>query len=156
MHTCYLQIGDRKLRLLCDKTATFLWFGNFWIEGMQIYTPGADVGTLQPWPFDNPESNYKILAGAPAASGRIDTGGPGYTSRSGVWRCTSGTFECTEQGDELMTILSGRCRLTDQLSGESHELSPGDSLFMPDGCRVKWEVIKEVTKVFFGNKPSGF
>ena len=55
-----------------------------------------------------------------------------------------------------MTILSGRCRLTDQLSGKSHELSPGYSLFMPDGCRIKWEVFEEVTKVFFGNKSSGF
>ena len=42
---------------------------------MQIYTPGSEIGVLQPWPFDNPESNYKILSGAPAASGRIDTGG---------------------------------------------------------------------------------
>ena len=44
---------------------------------MQIYTPGSEIGVLQPWPFDNPESNYKILSGAPAASGRIDTGGAG-------------------------------------------------------------------------------
>jgi hypothetical protein len=44
---------------------------------MQIYTPGSEIGVLQPWPFDNPESNYKILSGAPAASGRIDTGGGG-------------------------------------------------------------------------------
>ena len=36
---------------------------------MQIYTHNAEVGTLQPWPFDNSESNYKILAGAPSASG---------------------------------------------------------------------------------------
>ena len=57
---------------------------------MQIYTPGTEIGVLQPWPFDNPESNYKILFGAPAASGRIDTGGAGYTTRSGLWRCTAG------------------------------------------------------------------
>ncbi len=123
---------------------------------MQIYTPGAEIGVLQPWPFDNPESNYKILFGAPAASGRIDTGGAGYTTRSGIWRCTAGTFECTEQGDELMTLLSGRCHLTDQSTGKSHELGAGDSLFMPDGRRVTWEIIQEVTKVFFGNKPGGF
>ncbi|MGB0703528.1 MAG: cupin domain-containing protein [Paracoccaceae bacterium] len=123
---------------------------------MQIYTPGTEIGVLQPWPFDNPESNYKILFGAPAASGRIDTGGAGYTTRSGIWRCTAGTFECTEQGDELMTLLSGRCHLTDQSTGKSHELGAGDSLFMPDGRRVTWEIIQEVTKVFFGNKPSGF
>ena len=123
---------------------------------MQIYKPGAELGVLQPWPFDNPESNYKILFGAPAASGRIDTGGAGYTTRSGIWRCTAGTFECTEQGDELMTLLSGRCHLTDQSTGKSHELGAGDSLFMPDGHRVTWEIIQEVTKVFFGNKPGGF
>ena len=123
---------------------------------MQIYTPGTEIGVLQPWPFDNPESNYKILFGAPAASGRIDTGGAGYTTRSGIWRCTAGTFECTEQGDELMTLLSGRCHLTDQSTGKSHELGAGDSLFMPDGRRVTWEIIREVTKVFFGNKPGGF
>ena len=111
---------------------------------------------MQPWPFDNPESNYKILFGAPAASGRIDTGGAGYTTRSGIWRCTAGTFECTEQGDELMTLLSGRCHLTDQSTGKSHELGAGDSLFMPDGRHVTWEIIQEVTKVFFGNKPGGF
>ncbi len=123
---------------------------------MQIYTPGTEIGLLQPWPFDNPESNYKILFGAPAASGRIDTGGAGYTTRSGIWRCTAGAFECTEQGDELMTLLSGRCHLTDQSTGKSHELGAGDSLFMPDGRRVTWEIIQEVTKVFFGNKPGGF
>ena len=123
---------------------------------MQIYKPGAEIGVLQPWLFDNPESNYKILSGAPAASGRIDTGGAGYTTRSGIWRCTAGAFECTEQGDELMTLLSGRCHLTDQSTGKSHELGAGDSLFMPDGHRVTWEIMQEVTKVFFGNKPGGF
>ena len=123
---------------------------------MHIYKPGAEIGVLQPWPFDNPESNYKILSGALAASGRIDTGGAGYTTRSGIWRCTAGTFECTEQGDELMTLLSGRCHLTDQSTGKSHELGAGDSLFMPDGHRVTWEIMQEVTKVFFGNKPGGF
>ena len=123
---------------------------------MQIYMPGSEIGVLQPWPFDNPESNYKILSGAPAASGRIDTGGAGYKTRSGIWRCTAGTFECTEQGDELMPFLSGRCHLKDQSTDKSHVLGAGDSLFMPDGRCVTWEIINEVTKVFFGNKSSGF
>ena len=50
---------------------------------MQIYTLGTDIGVLQPWPFDNPESNYKILSGAPAASGHIDTGGGGLYNALG-------------------------------------------------------------------------
>lgn len=120
------------------------------------YTPGDDVGPLEEWPFDNPLSNYKIKHGEPKVSGRLDAGGPGHSTRTGIWRCTTGVFECTEQGDELMTILSGRCRLTDMASGEITELSTGDSLFVRDGSRVTWNIIEEVTKAFFGFKADGF
>ncbi len=72
------------------------------------YVPGDDVGRLAHWPFDNPESDYQIRQGDPKAFGRMDAGGPGHTTRAGIWRCTKGIFECTEQGDELMTILSRR------------------------------------------------
>lgn len=77
-------------------------------------------------------------------------------TRVGIWRCTKGVFECTEQGDELMTILSGRCRLIDQISGQISELKPGDSLFVRDGSRMNWDVIEDVTKVFFGQKTGKF
>jgi hypothetical protein len=85
---------------------------------MLKYKPGDDVGELEDWPFDNPLSDYKIKDGEPKASGRLDAGGPGHTTRTGIWRCTKGLFECTEQGDELMTVLSGRCRLIDMASGQ--------------------------------------
>lgn len=120
------------------------------------YTQGSDVGELEDWPFDNPLSNYQIKEGSPRASGRIDAGGPGHTTRTGIWRCTKGVFECTEQGDELMTILSGRCRLIDSDSGEIHELNASDTLFVHDGSRVTWDIIEDVTKVFFGHKGDGF
>ncbi len=123
---------------------------------MLKYIPGKDVGLLEEWPFDNPLSDYQIKEGAPKASGRIDAGGPGHTTRKGIWRCTKGVFECTEQGDELMTILSGRCRLTDMASGQVSELATGDSLFVQDGSRVTWDIIEDMTKVFFGHKPDGF
>ncbi len=123
---------------------------------MLKYKPGDNVGQLQAWPFDNPLSDYKIKQGAPRASGRLDAGGPGHATRAGIWRCTKGVFECTEQGDELMTILSGQCRLIDMASGQVSELSTGDSLFVRDGSRVTWDVIEDVTKVFFGHKPDGF
>ncbi|MEW9920262.1 cupin domain-containing protein [Marimonas sp. MJW-29] len=120
------------------------------------YRPGDSVGPLENWPFDNPKSNYVIKKGNPRASGRMDAGGPGHTTRTGIWRCTAGVFECTEQGDELMTILSGRCRLTDTITGEVSELGPGESLFVRDGSRVIWEILEDVTKVFFGHKSDGF
>ena len=69
---------------------------------MFSYKPGDDVGPLDDWPFDNPDSHYKITEGDPRASGRFDFGGPGHVTRFGIWRCTKGVFECTEQGDELM------------------------------------------------------
>lgn len=123
---------------------------------MLKYNPGDDVGELEDWPFDNPLSDYKIKDGEPKASGRLDAGGPGHTTRTGIWRCTKGLFECTEQGDELMTVLSGRCRLIDMASGNVSELGVGDSLFVRDGSRVTWDIIEDVTKVFFGHKTDGF
>lgn len=123
---------------------------------MKKYNPGEDVGALQDWPFDNPLSDYRIKEGAPRASGRIDTGGPGFVTRSGIWRCTRGVFECTEQGDELMTVLAGSCRIIDGASGDVTVLVPGDSLFVRDGSRVTWDIAEDVTKVFFGHKADGF
>lgn len=123
---------------------------------MIAYKPGDDVGPLEDWPFENPASDYVIRAGAPRASGRLDTGGPSHTSRSGIWRCTRGVFDCTEQGDELMTILSGRCRITDHQNGTVAELAPGDSLFVRDGSRVTWEITEDVEKVFYGQKVTGY
>lgn len=123
---------------------------------MLKYTPGDDVGPLEDWPFDNPLSDYVIKQGDPRASGRIDAGGPWHATRTGIWRCTKGVFDCTEQGDELMTILAGRCRLTDLTTGVTTDLGAGDSLFVRNGSRVTWDIIEDVTKVFFGHKPDGF
>lgn len=120
------------------------------------YRPQDDAGPLEDWPFDNPTNHYVIREGAPRASGRLDAGGPGHTSRAGIWRCTKGVFDCTEQGDELMTLLSGRCRVTDHETGSVAELLPGDSLFVRDGSRVTWDIVEDVVKVFYGQKTDGY
>ncbi|WP_162933118.1 cupin domain-containing protein [Roseovarius sp. EL26] len=120
------------------------------------YKPGDDVGPLDDWPFDNPLSDYVIQEGAPRTSGRIDAGGPGHTSRYGIWRCTKGAFDCTEQGDELMMVLSGQCRVIEHANGDICELAAGDSLFVRDGSRVTWDIREDVTKVFFGHKSDGY
>ncbi|MEL6792777.1 MAG: cupin domain-containing protein [Pseudomonadota bacterium] len=120
------------------------------------YRPGDDVGPLEDWPFDNPASDYVVREGSPRASGRMDAGGPGHPTRTGVWRCTKGVFECTEQGDELMTVLSGKGRLIDHATGAIARLETGDTLFVRDGSRVTWDIEEDLTKVFFGHKPGGF
>ena len=123
---------------------------------MTPYTIGDDIGPLEDWPFDNPASDYVIREGAPRASGRLDAGGPGHVTRRGIWHCTRGVFDCTEQGDELMTVLSGRCQVTDHETGTVAALAPGDSLFLRDGSRVTWDITEDVTKVFFAYKTDGY
>lgn len=123
---------------------------------MRKYQPGGDVGHLEFWPLDNPSSDYRIVSGSPKTYGRIDEGGAGHQTRFGIWRCTMGAFECTEQGDELMTVLAGHCQITLHDSGEVVKLGPADTLFVNDGCRVTWEVFEEITKVFFGFKKDGY
>ena len=115
---------------------------------MHKYPFNEIPGELEPWPFDNPASDYKILRGQPRASGRLDYGGSDTGSRLGIWSCTEGAFECTELGDELQTIIGGRLILT-RVGGESIECGPGDSIFTRKGERVVWDVRETVTKVFF-------
>jgi len=123
---------------------------------MDQYKPGDDVGALEFWPFDAPQSEYRVIKGNPKTYGRIDAGGPGHTTRYGIWRCTTGAFNCIEQGDELMTVLSGRCKLIQHDTGMTRDLGPGDCLFVRDGSRVTWDVTEDITKVFFGHKATGY
>lgn len=120
------------------------------------YAPGDDVGPLDQWPFDNPAGAYRILRGSPVASGRIDAGGPGHPTRFGIWACTAGAFSCVEQGDEMMTILSGRGTIIDEDTGDETPFGTGDTLYSIDGRRVTWDIAEDVVKVFFGYKSSGF
>ena len=119
------------------------------------YKPGDDFGRLEDWPFDNPLSDYVIKDGEPRASGRLDAGGPGHDFRLGIWRCTKGAVECTELGDELQTILVGKVRLI-QSDGTSETYGPGDSFFTHQGDRVTWDIIEDVTKVFYATREGGF
>ncbi|CAB9505162.1 Protein of unknown function (DUF861) [Seminavis robusta] len=125
---------------------------------MILFRPGMDVGELEDWPFENPKSDYVVHTNeggkTPRASGRIDSSTP--TSRVGIWKCTQGKFECTEQGDELMTILSGVVTVTNIGSGQAVTLKEGDSMFSRDGSRVLWDIQEDVTKVFYGSKPDGY
>jgi uncharacterized cupin superfamily protein len=124
------------------------------------YPIGMDVGELEEWPFTSRNSNYVIHTSTtdtdtvPKASGRIDHSTP--TTRTGIWRCTRGMMECTEQGDELMTILSGNVQVTDVETGQVVSLQAGDVMFSYHGKRVIWNVLEDVTKVFFGFKEDGY
>ena len=121
-----------------------------------LYQPGMDVGALQDWPWNNrPSSNYVLRSEPPPrASGRIDHAT--VSTRTGIWACTAGQFECTEQGDELMTVLDGLVEVTDMATGQTVRLGPGDSLQCWHGKRVLWNILQDVTKVFYGYKQDGY
>ena len=123
---------------------------------MQRYQIGQDPGPLEAWPFDAPQSDYKIVSGAPHAFGRLDAGGAGHVTRAGIWRCTEGQFTCIEQGDEMMTVLSGRGSLTNLDTGHLQEMTPGDTVFIADGMRALWDIKETLTKAFFGYKSSRY
>jgi uncharacterized cupin superfamily protein len=123
---------------------------------MHTFDPQTPIGPLEDWPFDAPESAYEIIEGAPRASGRYIQGGPGHQTRTGIWRCTKGVFSCIEQGDELMTVLSGSGTLTNATTGEVVTLIPGRSVFVRDGMRAVWRIDEDLTKVFHAYKRTGY
>jgi uncharacterized cupin superfamily protein len=96
---------------------------------------------------------YEVLEGAPVASIRFDRGSPHSQHRLGIWKCTPGTFRCTEKGDELQTVLEGQLTLILE-DGSEHHLRPGQSVYTEKGEKVTWKIIETVTKVFFTNDPN--
>ena len=122
-----------------------------------VYRGNAEIdeSTLEDWPFDNPASQYVLHSTPPPrARGRIDHATA--TTRTGIWQCTVGTMECTEQGDELCTIVSGTVHVTNVNTGETVTLQAGDSLKILDQQRLLWKVVQDVTKVFYGFKEDGY
>lgn len=115
---------------------------------MKPYQIGIDISGLVDLPPLESTPGYDVLEGHPRASVRYDRGSAGSAHRLGLWRCTPGTFTCTEKGDELQTVLEGRLVLIGE-NGQHHELGPGDSVYTVKGQRVTWKVVETVTKVFF-------
>jgi len=122
-------------------------YGSPVLKNIQLYHGVDSVGPLEAWPFDNPRSQYVIVDGSPSASGRLDFSSEDGSARAGVWRCTPGIFECTELGDELQTLVSGRLVLT--IEGQPPiECVTGDSVFTRKGQRVRWDIRETVIKIF--------
>jgi uncharacterized cupin superfamily protein len=88
---------------------------------------GADTGRPQTW--------YSELYDADG----IETG---------TWGCTPGGWHIDNRPDtEVVHILSGRARITDQ-SGESYEVGPGDVFVLPRGWSGRWDVLEDLEKLY--------
>lgn len=104
-------------------------------------------------PFSESDG-YRVLEGNPVASVRMDVGDGRSQHRLGLWRCTPGSFSCTEKGDELQTILCGRLTLIDS-NGVRHSFAAGDSVYTTKGSQVTWQITETVIKVFFTHDHNG-
>ena len=123
---------------------------------MIVYDRETAARGLADWPAPAARDGNRLVAGEPAASGRIDVEADAGRRQLGIWRCTPGVYECVEQADELQTILEGRLRLV-EADGTTHELGPGDTVFTRQGERLVWDVRETVVKVFYavrGDEPA--
>jgi uncharacterized cupin superfamily protein len=89
---------------------------------------GADVGT--------PEASILQVYEA-----------PGYST--GLWECTPGGWHITDRPNtEIVHIVSGRVRMTDDTDGSSREIGSGDVMVLPKGWSGRWDIL-ETTRKFY-------
>lgn len=115
---------------------------------MLPYTTTSMLEHLSEWPPIAETPGARVLEGEPRHFGRLDIGSFESDFMLGVWECTEGTFEWTEVGFELQTLVAGRLRITEK-DGTAHDLAAGDTFFTRKGDCMTWEVIERVKKVFF-------
>jgi hypothetical protein len=64
----------------------------------------------------------------------------------GIWESTPGKWRISYEEWEYCRILSGRSVITDETTGEAHEVRAGDSFILRPGFRGTWEVIETTRK----------
>ena len=115
---------------------------------MLPYTTTSMLENLSEWPAIAEIPGARVLKGDPRHFGRLDIGSFDSDFMLGVWECTEGTFEWTEVGFELQTLVAGRLRIIEK-DGTAHDLAAGDTFFTRKGDCMIWEVIEKIKKVFF-------
>lgn len=70
-----------------------------------------------------------------------------------LWDCTAGRFRWNYGGDELVQILDGEVRVTDE-QGRLTVLQGGYTAHFPAGARTEWEVPVYVRKLAIHRSPT--
>lgn len=112
---------------------------------MQVYKQGQPITGLSPAGFLR-SAGAKFTGPESIDSWRIDFGSLQSFPVVGVWSATKGKFDLPYGVSEIATILEGRVIVS--LNGESHQLTAGDSFFVPKGEVVNWEILEDVKKCF--------
>jgi uncharacterized protein len=89
-------------------------------------------------------------AGADSGDPRMSVlAAPASVGNMGVWECTPGGWQITNRGDtETCFILSGAATMTDDATGEKHEITAGDLIVLPAGWSGRWDITETLRKVY--------
>ena len=113
--------------------------------------PVLDVMTddLEPWPI----AEAQVVAGRPQAASRDLYRAADGRTWIAVWTCTPGAFRSAYAGDELIHLVAGRVRITDQ-DGRSAVYRAGQAILIRAGSRCTWR-IEETVRMLFHYRAAG-
>lgn len=95
-----------------------------------------------------------VIAGEPVARATCLTSSPDGRVSTHIWDCTAGTFHWTFGVDEVVHILDGEVRVTDD-DGRTVTLRTGDVGHFAYGSHTVWDVPDYVRKLAVHRAPSG-
>jgi uncharacterized protein len=71
---------------------------------------------------------------------------PDGTMMSGVWEATPGTYHATYSAFEFVHLLEGRITITQDETGESITVGPGDAFVVEKDFKGTWQIHEKVLK----------
>ena len=87
------------------------------------------------------------VVGNPSASVTRYVTHPSGAMNTGIWECEVGEWTAVQPSTEMFTILEGRVKITDG-EGVVHDLEAGDTMYVPRGAKVHWNVVATVKKAW--------
>jgi uncharacterized protein len=67
----------------------------------------------------------------------------------GIWECTPGGWHIEDRPDtEVVHILAGRVRMTDDTDGSTREIGPGEVMVLPKGWSGRWDILETTRKLY--------
>ena len=89
----------------------------------------------------------RILSGRPVTVTRNHHTSADGRFFSGEWRSSPGVWRVLYDEDEFVTVLEGRCVLTDD-GGHAEAFGPGQSFVIPKGFSGTWETLEPLRKLY--------
>ncbi|BCL73476.1 hypothetical protein TUMSATVNIG1_54520 [Vibrio nigripulchritudo] len=83
----------------------------------------------------------EVISGDPQAEVTMISGAPEDAVSCGLFGCSKGEFRMQYPFTEHATVLEGEVELTNEETGISHTYVKGDSWFVEQGTKVRWNIV---------------